>query len=59
MASLKDALSNTAPEHILFKSVVGVGRIEQTRKLPSRLNTTGEHIVASLIDAASSGTGTM
>jgi hypothetical protein len=59
MASLKDVLCNEEPEHILPRSVVGVDSIEQVSESPSRLTTTGEQIVASPIDAASSGTGMM
>jgi len=56
---LKDVLSKEGPMHILSRSVVGVGSIEKVSESPSRLNTTGEQIVASPIDAASRGTGTM
>jgi hypothetical protein len=52
-------LSRKELEHILPRSVVGVGSMEQVSESSSRLNTTGEHIVASPIVAASSGTGMM
>lgn len=59
MASLKEELGKEEPEHILPRSLVGVDKIEQISEPPSRLNTTGEQIVALPIEAASSGTGTM
>lgn len=59
MAVRNDVLCKEDPEHIFPKSVVGVGSIEQMSDSPSRLKTTGEQIVASPIEAASSGTGTM
>lgn len=59
MASLKDVLGKLGPEHIFSRSVVVVGRILQMRESPSRLNTRGVHIVASPMDAVSSGTGTI
>jgi hypothetical protein len=59
MASGNDVLCKEDPEHIFPRSEVGVGSIEQMSDSPSRLNTTGEQIVASPIEAASSGTGTM
>lgn len=59
IASGKQGLCNLLLLHIMSRSVVAVGNIEQTRKSSSRLITIGQHIVASPIVAASKGTGMM
>jgi hypothetical protein len=57
IASGKHLLTNLLLEHIIPRSVVAVGNIEQIRESPSRLITNGQQMVASPIVAASKGTG--
>jgi hypothetical protein len=57
IASGKAGLTNLLLEHIISRSVVAVGSIEQTSESPSRTITNGQQIVASPIVAASNGTG--
>lgn len=59
IASGKASLIKLSVEHIISRSVVAVGRIEQISEPPSRLITIGQQIVASPIVAASKGTGMM
>jgi hypothetical protein len=59
IASGKEGLTNLLLEHIIPRSVVAVGNIEQISESPSRFTTNGQHMVASPIVAASKGTGMM
>jgi len=58
-ASGKQGLTNLLLWHIIPRSVVAVGNIEQMIESPSRLNTNGQQMVAFPIVAASRGTGMM
>ena len=57
IASGKQGLTKLLLEHIIPRSVVAFGRIEQISESPSRFITNGQQIVASPIVAASIGTG--
>ncbi len=57
MASGKQGLCSLLLWHILPRSVVAFGRIEQINESPFRFITNGQQIVASPIVAASRGTG--
>lgn len=57
IASGKQGLTSLLLWHIISRSVVAVGSIEQTSESPTRFITNGQHIVASPIVAASKGTG--
>ena len=57
IASGKQGLTVFLLWHIIFRSVVALGNIEQISEFPSRFITKGQHIVASPIVAASKGTG--
>lgn len=57
IASGKAGLCNLLLLHIIPRSVVAVGSIEQTRESSSRFITNGQQIVASPIVATSNGTG--
>lgn len=57
IASGKQGLTSVLSWHIMFVSVVAVGKIEQINESPSRFTTRGQQIVASPIVAASKGTG--
>lgn len=57
IASGKEGLTNLSLEHIIPRSVVAVGNIEQINESPSRFITNGQQMVASPIVAASKGTG--
>jgi hypothetical protein len=59
IASGKQGLTSLSLEHIMLRSVVAFGRIEQIKESPSRLMTIGQQMVASPIVAASRGTGIM
>lgn len=59
IASGNEALSNILPEQLFSWSVVAVDKIEQIRESPARFMTSGQHMVASPIVAASKGTGTI
>jgi hypothetical protein len=59
IASGKAGLINLLLSHIMSRSVVAVGNIEQINESPSRFITNGQQIVASPIVAASKGTGMM
>lgn len=59
MASGKAGLFNLLLEHIILRSVVAVGKIEQINESPAPLMTNGQQMVASPIVAASNGTGMM
>jgi hypothetical protein len=57
IASEKEGLTNLSLEHIIPRSVVAVGNIEQISESLSRFITKGQQMVASPIVAASKGTG--
>lgn len=59
IASGKAGLTSLLLLHIVFRSVVAVGNIEQINESPSRFITNGQQMVASPIVAASRGTGMM
>lgn len=59
IASWKQSLSKLLPWQLFITSVVAVGKTEQIRESASRLITSGQHMVASPIVAASKGTGTI
>jgi hypothetical protein len=59
IASGKAGLINFSLWHIMSRSVVAVGNIEQIIESPSRFITNGQQMVASPIVAASKGTGMM
>jgi hypothetical protein len=57
IASGKEGLTKLLLEHIIPRSVVAVGNIEQISEPLSRFITNGQQMVASPIVAASKGTG--
>jgi hypothetical protein len=59
IASGKARLIKLSLWHIMSRSVVAAGKIEQINESPSRFITNGQQIVASPIVAASKGTGMM
>lgn len=59
IASGKAALTSLSLPHIMSRSVVAVGNIEQINESPSRFITNGQQMVASPIVAVSKGTGMM
>lgn len=59
IASGKAVLTNLSLWHIMSRSVVAVGNIEQINESPSRFITNGQQMVASPMVAASKGTGMM
>ncbi len=59
IASEKQGLFILSLWHIISRSVVAVGNIEQIIESPSRFITNGQQMVASPIVAASRGTGIM
>jgi hypothetical protein len=59
IASGKAGLTSSSLWHIMFRSVVAAGNMEQINESPSRLITNGQQMVASPMVAASKGTGMM
>lgn len=59
IASGKAGLTNLLLLHIMPRSMVALGNIEQIIESPSRFITKGQQMVASPIVAASRGTGMM
>jgi hypothetical protein len=57
IASGNKGLTNLSLWHIIPRSVVAVGNIEQISESPSLFITNGQQMVASPIVAASKGTG--